>query len=368
MRKLNVAKLVPGMITAEDVYTFSGKLIAQKGTVLNDNAITKFEFYSVLLVKVEDELAEGYEDPAAVETVAKEVYKSLSHSERIKQSEDFKQFKATFDKVAVRFKELLDATAMRNDLFLQNALEEVPNELIAMDKSGNIFDMLHNMREYDDMTYVHCINVALMCSVFARWLKLSDEDVKRATLAGLLHDTGKVAIPDVIIKKPGKLTEQEFAMVKRHTIEGYNALRRHNAPDYISNVALMHHERADGSGYPLGLHNEQISYFARMVSIVDVYDAMTSARVYRGPQCPFKVVAIFEEEGLRKYDIKLITTFLENIVNTYLGQRVLLSDGRTGDIVFINRQALSRPTVQVDSLFVNLSEPVNKDIYVEAII
>lgn len=368
MRKVSVAKLIPGMITAEDVYTFGNKLLVSKGTVLNDNLITKFEFYSVLLVKVEDELAEGYTDPEDVKKMAEEALRTLSRSERVRQSEEFKKFKATFDKVVVQFKDLLDATAMRNDLFLQNALEAVPEELLSLDQNTQILDMLLNMREYDDMTYAHGINVALMCSVFSRWLKLSDEEVKKATIAGLLHDTGKVNIPDVIIKKPGKLTEQEYAMVKRHTIEGYNALRRHNAPDYISNTALMHHERADGSGYPLGLRNEQISFYARMVAIIDVYDAMTSARVYRGPLCPFQVVSIFEEEGIRKYDIKLVTTFLENIVNTYLGQRVRMSDGRVGDIVFINRQALSRPTVQVDTTFINLSEPANKSLYIEAIV
>lgn len=376
MKKVQVSNLIPGMITAEDIYTFSGKLLVGRGVTLLDNLIAKLEFYSIVSVKVEDELAEGFFETNApmdnmagaksIDTTIKKDAK-MTLSEQIRQSPEFIEFKARFDEAVPRFKEILDATAMRDEDFRYNLLEDIPMS-ITNDGNMHIFDMLHNMREYDDMTYVHCINVALMCAVFARWLKLSDEDVKKAMMGGLLHDTGKVSIPDVIIRKPGKLTPQEYAMVKRHTIEGYNALKKRKAPVYICNTALMHHERSDGSGYPLGLHNEQIDYLAKMVSIIDVYDAMTSARCYRGPMCPFKVVAIFEEEGLTKYDIKLITTFLENIVNTYMAQTVLLSDGRRGEIVFINKNALSKPTIKINNDFVDLSRKENQNLFIEAIV
>jgi HD-GYP domain-containing protein (c-di-GMP phosphodiesterase class II) len=103
-----------------------------------------------------------------------------------------------------------------------------------------------------------------------------------------------------------------------------------------------------------------------MVSIVDLYDAMTSARVYRGPMCPFKVIDIFESEGLQKYDAHYIMTFLENIVNTYMLNRVKLNDGRVGDVVFVNRQALARPTIKCGTEFIDLSaEP---SLSIEAII
>ena len=129
----------------------------------------------------------------------------------------------------------------------------------------------------------------------------------------------------------------------------------------------MHHERCDGSGYPFGIKNGKIDTFAKMVAIVDVYDAMTSARIYRGPMCPFKVVDIFESEGLQKYDTRFIMTFLENIVNTYMLNRVKLSDGREGDIVFINKQKYSRPTIKSGDEFIDLmKEP--QDVYIVAIL
>ena len=128
----------------------------------------------------------------------------------------------------------------------------------------------------------------------------------------------------------------------------------------------MHHERCDGSGYPFGIRDSKIDPFAKMVAIVDVYDAMTSARVYRGPMCPFKVIDIFENEGLQKYDTHYIMTFLENIVNTYMLNRVKLNDGRVGDVVFVNRASLARPTIKCAHEFIDLSaEP---SLYIEAII
>ena len=119
-------------------------------------------------------------------------------------------------------------------------------------------------------------------------------------------------------------------------------------------------------GYPFGLKNAKIDTFAKMVAIVDVYDAMTSSRIYRGPMCPFKFVDIFEQEGLQKYDTRFIMTFLENIVNTYMLNRVKLNDGRVGDVVFINRASLANQTIKCVNEFIDLSAEPN--LHIEAII
>ena len=110
----------------------------------------------------------------------------------------------------------------------------------------------------------------------------------------------------------------------------------------------------DGSGYPLGLAGNHIDEYARIVSIIDVYDAMTSPRVYRGPTCPFDVIQIFEEEGFQKYDSRYILTFLRRIAESYLNERIKLSDGRTGKLIYINVHALSRPVVMVDGQAIDL--------------
>jgi putative nucleotidyltransferase with HDIG domain len=226
--------------------------------------------------------------------------------------------------------------------------------------------MLHNLRDYDDSTYIHCVNVGLICHVFARWLRMSAEEANLATMSGLLHDVGKLMIPDEIIKKPGKLTSQEYRTVKKHCHAGYKILANLDLDKTVKNAALMHHERCDGSGYPYGLTGDRIDTYGKMVAIADVYDAMTSARIYRGPLCPFIAISVFENEGLQKYDARFILTFLQNIVNTYLLHRVRLSNGIEGDIVFINRDHLSKPTVKCGNKDIDLSQ--HPEIYVEAMI
>ena len=360
MRRVNTQDLVPGMITAEDVYTFNNQLILPRGLVLTDTTITKLEFYSIINVRVEDEMSQEYLDnPEADE--------DISYSERIKKSPQFLEFKERFDNEVPKFQALIDSVSKEGkELNVDTMLNCVDVILENDDGYLNVFDMLHNMRQYDDMTYVHSINVALICNVFARWLKMSDEETRLATICGLLHDIGKISIPDIIIKKPAKLTQDEFAIVKKHALEGYNILRRFDISEHIMNAALMHHERCDGSGYPFGIRNSKIDTYAKLVAIADVYDAMTSARVYRGPMCPFKVIEIFENEGLQKYDTRFIMTFLENIVNTYMLHRVKLNNGTLGDVVFINRSSLARPTIKSKDDFIDLS--LHPELYIEAIV
>ncbi|MEG1847183.1 MAG: HD-GYP domain-containing protein [Lachnospiraceae bacterium] len=352
MKKLNVEDLKPGMTTIEDVYTLDGKLVLPKGLVLTPKAIVKLDFYAIHAVKVDDAIS------ASDDSVEEEIpLPSPSQSTKVKSSQAFHEFTESFTASVNTFKNLFGDVIDESKPLDTVALLEDMQPLLHSSTGGqiNVFDMLHNMRDYDDLTYVHCVNVSLICNTFARWLRLSEEDIETATLCGLLHDIGKIGIPDAIIKKPGKLTDEEFALVKTHPVKGYHLLLKCAVDEHVQKAALMHHERCDGTGYPLGLHGDKIDRFAKMVSIADVYDAMTAARVYRGSLCPFEVVDMMEAEGLQKYDVQYILTFLECVVNTYLLYRVRLSNGIEGDIVFINKQHLSRPIIQTDSEIIDLS-------------
>ena len=128
----------------------------------------------------------------------------------------------------------------------------------------------------------------------------------------------------------------------------------------------MHHERCDGSGYPFGLYASDIDDYSSIIAVADVYDAMTADRCYRLGLCPFEVIAQFEQEGLQRYKPRYILTFLEHIAHTYLHNRVLLNNGQTGEIIFINKR-LTRPTIQIaPSRFINLEE--HPELYIQAII
>lgn len=350
MKRINVSELIPGMVTAEDVYNYNDQLILPKGLTLTDKNITRLEFYSILSIRIDDGQAE--------ETSSSPVPIEQPYSERIKASPEFREFKEKFDENLDDFKQNM------NDIVQKGApmdVHEILDETMALlhNTNGpiNIFDMLHNMRQYDDLTYAHSMNVALICNVFAGWLHMSAEDIEMATLCGIFHDIGKLAIPDTIVKKPSKLTDEEYNLIKTHTVEGYHILQKQDISIHVKNAALMHHERCDGKGYPLGLSGDKIDKFAKMVAIADVYDAMTAARVYRGPLCPFKVIEIFEKEGLQRYEAEYILTFLENVVLTYMNNTVRLTDGTEGKIIYINKDKLSKPMIQTaDKRFIDLSK------------
>ncbi len=358
MPRILVRDLVPDMVLQEDVYSADDTLILPKGTKLTDKQITALSFYTVQSVKVTEETSEI--KPPSQEEIED------TYSERIRNSVEFKVFEKKFEQsIGSLRKSLSDLVAKRavniNSLYVE------PARLVASNPSGiHMFDMLHNMRLFDDPTYVHSLNVSLICNVFGRWLGLPYQDVKTLTLCGLMHDVGKMKVPDQIIGKPARLTEEEFAIIKRHALEGYYMLKDMDIDNHIKMTALMHHERCDGTGYPSRLTTEQIDPFARIVAIADVYDAMTSARVYRGPICPFKVIEIFEEEGLSKYDPKYILTFLHYITDTYMNNSVELSNGKVGKIVMINKLDLARPLVKTSEGYVDLYE--ERDISIEKII
>ena len=364
------------MIAGEDVFNLSNQLIIPRGQKLSDKMITRLELYSIPYVKIleyEDEPfdAEITEDDAHtdVEPAKEEAPKSAPASNpvsnkfsqnRIQASPEFQQYVESFDAAVGEFKSSLNDIVQNGAPVNTDELLHQATDLISGTRtSSDFFNMLHNMRQYDDLTFAHSMNVALICHILADWVHMSAEDVEMATLCGLLHDIGKLQIPDNIIKKPGKLTEEEYKIVKTHTIAGYNILKDQDISEHIKNSALMHHEKCDGSGYPFGLTSDKIDPFAKIVAIADVYDAMTAARVYRGPLCPFQVIEIFEKEGLQKYETEYIMTFLENVVMTYMNETVKLSDGTIGTIVFINHAHLSKPMIQVNDRFIDLANEPN---------
>ncbi|MFT4144957.1 MAG: HD-GYP domain-containing protein [Mobilitalea sp.] len=331
-----------GMKVASDIYSSSNQMIIPSGTVLDERVITRLRYYNIygLMVYLHEE----------------QEVKQESYIDMLRSTEEFKKFNRTYvdtvQNVEANFRQVLDGNEIDIDEMLRDT-----NRILHEGRNGaHILEMLHGIRNYDDMTFVHSLNVSLICNIFAGWLKLSAEDTKALTLAGLLHDIGKMLIPKEIIQKDGKLTDDEYKKIKIHSIKGYQAMKDYPIDIRIKYAALMHHERCDGSGYPNGFVGEQIDDFAKIVAIADVYDAMTSNRRYRKSICPFEVVENFEKDGFLKYDPGLLMTFLERIVQSYIHNIVRLSDGRKGEVVMINKFALSRPVVRIGNEFIDLSK------------
>ena len=344
------------MIVANDIFTTDGHLIIPKDVPLTDQCIARLEFHSIVELTI-------YGIPTAY---SPEVYKHAeTFIEKIKNRESFQRFHQAYENTAGNLKNSLDSIVhSQKDINVDQLLSDIGHILSQCDSNTDLLNMLHCMREYDDSTYIHCLNVALISNIIGRWLHFMPEDLEVLTLSGLLHDIGKIAIPPQIIMKPAKLTAEEFNTIKTHTIRGYNLMKSQHIDNRIKHSALMHHERCDGSGYPYGFFDKQIDPFAKLVAIADVYDAMTCARVYRGPLCPFEVMSIFEAEGYTKYDPKYIMTFMEGIAQTYINNTVKLSNDMIGEVVLINKLNLSRPVVKINTQFIDLSK--NKQLSIVA--
>ncbi|MBR4669571.1 MAG: HD-GYP domain-containing protein [Butyrivibrio sp.] len=351
MKRILTRQLVPGMVLANDVHTFdSTTTLLEKGTILDEKEIARLAFHSVIDVLVEDDYQELSSENSSPNL-------GLSYSERVKHSPEFIEFKHDFEVCAANFEHTIkDILANNDDLNIKDMTAPIYGLLEKERTASGVFDMLHNLRTYDDATFTHSINVALISNILAQWLKWSDSEIEIATQAGLFHDIGKILIPEAIITKPAKLTQDEYTIVKTHPIQGYESIKNLEISAHVKNACLMHHERCDGSGYPYHLQGPQIDKFAKLVAIADVYDAMTSARYYRGPLCPFIAISMFEDEGFQKYDPEMILAFLTNIVNTYILNTVKLNTGEIGEIIFINKMKLSKPTIKVGDNYIDLAK------------
>ena len=350
-------ELEAGMKVSEDIYDPNGRLIIKKGTSLNDEIISKLEFFSILEVPIASET-----DEPKIEEASKESDVISGRQQAIRNSEVYKKFVTDYNTSLETSKELLDNLVLHNaDFNPKAALASVQKVLTNCGNSNQVFDIMHNMEQSDSPTYHHSLKVALISRILGRWLGFSEEDLNLLAIAGILHDIGKLVIPSEILNKDGKLTPDEYEIVKGHVVKGYELIKDLPIDVRIKEACLLHHERCDSSGYPFKVKGERITPFGKILAIADVYDAMTSNRPYRKGFCPFDVIQLFEAEGLYKYDPHYILTFLENIANAYVNDKVLLSDGREGEIIMLNRHCLAKPMIKAGDSFIDLSkEPILK--------
>ncbi len=375
MTTLTVENLKAGMITAGPITTKRGQVIAKAGEQLTNQLIAKLTFYRIESVNVEDPIVEAKPEPQPAEVSAPKapektiVSDQITYSQRLKASPKFQKFQSDYALNIAYLKENFDAIIAGGGAECVDMMLENCETLFKSNSTLELFDMLSNMRNLEDPIYSHSLNVALIARVIGKWLHFSRNDLNVLTLAGLLHDIGKTQIPDEILNKPGKYTDEEFQLMKSHPLLGKKLLNNKGFDSRILAATLQHHERSDGSGYPRGLMEDEIDDFASIIAIADVYDAMTSARAHRDPLCSFQVIYEFEKDGLNKYHTKFVLTFLEHIASTYNNSRIILNNAKTGRVVYINKSSLSRPVIQLDSGdIINLADSAYKDLFIKSIL
>ena len=363
IKKLSPKELKAGMIAVEPIVTPLGQPIAPAGEELTRQIINKMKLYNCEYAVVDikevstdvpvDTIPAPADSPLpdeeSVKTPKTRVEEAKTNSQKIVESNEFHDFEMDYSHALSFLKEVFSGVQNKSYTIEEDQLiKQIQPLFISRNTITELFDMIQQMHSLNDSVYAHCINVALIARMIGRWLHMEPHDLDTLTCCGLLHDIGKLVIPEEILNKPGKLTDEEFAIVKSHPKYGYELLRNQNIDSRIKKSALMHHERCDGSGYPNGLADELLSDFAMIIAIADVYDAMTAARTYRVPLSPFQVIANFEKDGFQKYHTKYIYVFLHRIATTYQNNRVMLSDGRACKIVMLNQNNLSRPIVRFD--------------------
>ena len=193
----------------------------------------------------------------------------------------------------------------------------------------------------------HSVNVCIFTLVFARHLGLPKEVLHDIGLGALLLDVGKVKVPKEILDKPGKLTPAEFALVKRHTLYGRRMLEQAGMGEVVLEIVSDHHERVDGSGYPRGLKGREIGLYARIVGLVDVYDAVTSARVYGGAVSSLEAMRMLYEWRYQQFDHRLVEKFIQCLGVYPAGSLVEMDSGEVAVVVQVNAGHRTRPVVKL---------------------
>ena len=207
---------------------------------------------------------------------------------------------------------------------------------------------LARLKTADDYTYMHSVAVCAMMVALAKQLGLDGEQVRLAGLAGLMHDLGKAMMPMEVLNKPGKLTDAEFSTIKTHPTEGHRLLLSgENVDPIVLDVCLHHHEKTDGSGYPKGLKDTEISLFAKMGAVCDVYDAITSNRPYKSGWDPAESLRRMAEWANGHFDPKVFQAFVKSLGIYPIGSLVKLTSGRLGVVVDQTGKSLTMPVVKV---------------------
>ena len=210
-----------------------------------------------------------------------------------------------------------------------------------------IFSCINFPRPMDEGLQRHSLNVALLNGMQGEWLGMSKDDVNTLVLAGLLHDIGKTMIPEEILNAPRRLTDEELVVMRRHPIYS-DQLLTGRFDDDVRLAARHHHEKLSGTGYPDRIAGEEIGFCARITAISDIYDAMVSARSYKGARLPLDVFDMLYQEEFDGLDSSLVMTFLKNMRARYTNKQVVMSNGRRGVICYIPLNDADHPIIRQD--------------------
>ena len=352
-------ELIEGMVFGDDVIDKEGRLLVSKNTVLTREILERLKKFSsrkffsmkVLLSELNIKTVVKLEN-GSVQEVASSQIKMEHTKERLVIKEKFeemhKSIKQSFDELS------RNNTSPKVKKELDNTVEEIKNNLsLNIELLNEILDV----KATDEYLYNHSLNVAVVSNLIGRWIGLEQKDLDILILAGLVHDIGKLRVDPAILNKPGKLTDEEFAEMKKHPEYSYQMLMEMGYKDNaILKAVTFHHEKEDESGYPLKISGDKITIHAKILAIADIFDAMTSNRVYKARVSPFKVLEMFQNQNFGKLDYKIIMVFIKRFTENYVGSEVILSNNQRAKIVSLNAYEITKPLlVTSEGKFIDIS-------------
>jgi len=359
-KKVMIDNVESNMILAKDVVTKNGMIIFVKGCSLSDADIRKLKKNSIEYIYTYERIDPNRSDVEEEHDFEKECDKDII------ERKEFKKFVNVYSNRVSRIKEAFSDLVKGKPIDALGLYANAYSILEAVGCKRDIVNYIYHLRLFDDYTFRHSVNVSIFCYLFAEWANMSYDEKRDITVAGILHDVGKTMVDDRILNKTSGLTDEEFSEMKKHTAYGYMLLIDQNIPDRVKLSTLMHHEKLDGTGYPFGICDSDIAEFAKIVSVCDIYDAMTSNRAYHTKKCPFEVLKEFEQNYYGSLDVKNVMIFSKNIAYSYIGSKVMLSNNEEAEIVFINHRSLSKPIVKIGEQFVDLC--ANSGLYIKSLI
>lgn len=361
LEKLKVSQLKVGMVIAETIQINENKPIEKNSTLTSEllELLHKEEIIDEICIYK----TKKYYNPDFENSENETSENNLSSTKRASLCETVSILEKSFNSIAIN----LNQTFFKLGKFKNTNMDEV--RIISKQLQEKMTDLNALINDIvffwsgADSIYRHSINVAVLCNLLGRWIGLEDKKVLLLTYSGLLHDIGKTQIDSTIFSTNNTLSEEEFKKVKAHPLLGYNIVKEINFLDKsVAQGILMHHERLDGSGYPLGIENDKISQFAKIIAIADVFDAINSNRSYRKKKLPFEALEIIKEESFGKLDYNYCNIFLHHMFSYYIGKDVILNNDKKAQIIQMDINNLDRPLILLEDNFIKLSENRDLDI------
>jgi HD-GYP domain-containing protein (c-di-GMP phosphodiesterase class II) len=294
---------------------------------------------------------------------------SPNHEKRRIASEGFSSFdpNKVVDESVTQINEIFQVSRRSKKVPLLEIQQQIIPHINQITNKPNLLILLTSLKSKDDYTYRHSFAVAVISTLIGKWFGLKENELSELATSAILHDIGKLKIPLDILNNPGKLTKDEYDFTKKHSIFGYEMIKETAGSTHRQAlVALQHHERQDGSGYPFGIGADKIDLFSRIVGVADVFHAMTSKRAYRNAFPFYETLKQMHQNAFGVFDARIIHLFLNKMMQSLVGNHALLTDGRIGCIIMINPEDPIRPLVRIEKAFVDLSK--ESTIHVEQIV